>query len=133
MDVNWLSLLGIDAWIARWRANVIEGAIAAEDRLDLARLEWQDQKRRLISVVVLGIALAGLTVVTLIVLSMALLVHFWDSPERITVAWSVAGAWLLIWAGLLLGLWSTLRKAGNAFALTRNELAQDWRSLKEKL
>ncbi len=133
MDVNWLSLLGIDAWIARWRANVIEGAIAAEDRLDLARLEWQDQKRRLISVVVLGIALAGLTVVTLIVLSMALLVHFWDSPERVTVAWSVAGAWLLIWAGLLLGLWSTLRKAGNAFALTRNELAQDWRSLKEKL
>ena len=127
MDVNWLSLLGIDAWIARWRANVIEGAIAAEDRLDLARLEWQDQKRRLISVVVLGIALAGLTVVTLIVLSMALLVHFWDSPERITVAWSVAGAWLLIWAGLLLALWSTLRKAGNAFALTRNELAQDWR------
>lgn len=133
MDVNWLSLLGIDAWIARWRANVIEGAIAAEDRLDLARLEWQDQKRRLISVVVLGIALAGLTVVTLIVLSMALLVHFWDSPERITVAWSVAGAWLLIWAGLLLSLWSTLRKAGNAFALTRNELAQDWRLLKEKL
>jgi uncharacterized membrane protein YqjE len=133
MDVNWLSLLGIDAWIARWRANVIEGAIAAEDRLDLARLEWQDQKRRLISVVVLGIALAGLTVVTLIVLSMALLVHFWDSPERITVAWSVAGAWLLIWAGLLLALWSTLRKAGNAFALTRNELAQDWRLLKEKL
>lgn len=133
MDVNWLSLLGLDAWIARWRANVIEGAIAAEDRLDLARLEWQDQKRRLISVVVLGIALAGLTVVTLIVLSMALLVHFWDSPERVTVAWSVAGAWLLIWAGLLLGLWSTLRKAGNAFALTRNELAQDWRSLKEKL
>lgn len=133
MDVNWLSLLGIDAWIARWRANVIEGAIAAEDRLDLARLEWQDQKRRLISVVVLGIALAGLTVVTLIVLSMALLVHFWDSPERVTVAWSVAGAWLLIWAGLLLSLWSTLRKAGNAFALTRNELAQDWRSLKEKL
>ncbi|MEF9999947.1 MAG: phage holin family protein [Comamonas sp.] len=131
--MNWLSLLGIDAWIARWRANVIEGAIAAEDRLDLARLEWQDQKRRLISVVVLGIALAGLTVVTLIVLSMALLVHFWDSPERVTVAWSVAGAWLLIWAGLLLGLWSTLRKAGNAFALTRNELAQDWRSLKEKL
>lgn len=133
MDVNWLSLLGLDAWIARWRANVIEGAIAAEDRLDLARLEWQDQKRRLISVVVLGIALAGLTVVTLIVLSMALLVHFWDSPERVTVAWSVAGAWLLIWAGLLLALWSTLRKAGNAFALTRNELAQDWRLLKEKL
>lgn len=133
MDVNWLSLLGLDAWLARWRANVIEGAIAAEDRLDLARLEWQDQKRHLFSVVVLGIALAGLTVVALLMFSIALLVHFWDSPQRLTVAWSVAGAWLLIWGGLLLGLLSTLRKAGSAFALTRNELAQDWRAMKERL
>ena len=34
--MNWLSLLGLEAFMARWRANVIEGAIAAEDRLELA-------------------------------------------------------------------------------------------------
>ena len=45
--MNWLSLLGLESLVARWRANVIEGAIAAEDRMDLARLEWQDQKQRL--------------------------------------------------------------------------------------
>ena len=133
MDVNWLSLLGVDAFIARWRANVIEGAIAAEDRLELARLEWQDQKRRLTTLVVLGLSLAVLTVVTLTVLSIALMVHFWDTPQRLTVAWSVAGTWLMIWAGLLIGLIVTLRKVGNPFALTRNELAQDWRALKERL
>ncbi len=133
MDVNWLSLLGVDAFVARWRANVIEGAIAAEDRLDLARLEWQDQKRRLITLVVLGIALAVLTVVTLIVLSIALMVHFWDTPQRLTVAWSVAGTWLVLWAGLLVGLFLTWRRVGNPFALTRNELARDWRALKERL
>lgn len=133
MDVNWLSLLGLDAWLARWRANMIEGAIAAEDRLDLARLEWQDQKRRIFSVVVMGIALGGLTVVALVVFSMALVVQFWDTPQRLTVAWSVSAAWLLLWGGLLLGLISTLRKAGNAFALTRNELAQDWHAIKERL
>lgn len=133
MDVNWLSILGVDAFVARWRANVIEGAIAVEDRLDLARLEWQDQKRRLISLVVLGVCLAALTVITLTVLSIALMVHFWDTPQRLTVAWSVAGTWLVLWAGLLLGLILTLRKAGNAFALTRNELAHDWRALKERL
>ena len=133
MDVNWLSILGIDAWLARWRAHVIEGAIAVEDRLDLAGLEWQDQKRPLFFVVVLGIAVAGLTVVSLVVFSMALLVQFWDSPLRSTVAWCLAAVWLVIWCGLLFGLLSTLRKAGNAFALTRNELAQDWRALKERL
>lgn len=133
MDVNWLSILGVDTFVARWRANVIEGAIAAEDRLDLARLEWQDQKRRLISLVVFGISLAALTVIALIVLSIAVMVHFWDSPQRVTVAWSVAGTWLVLWAGLLLGLYLTWRQAGNPFALTRNELAQDWRALKERL
>lgn len=133
MDVNWLSLLGVDAFIARWRANVIEGAIAAEDRLDLARLEWQVQKKRLISLAVLGVALLALTIVTLTVLSIALMVHFWDTPDRLTAAWSVAIAWLVIWAGLLAWAYVMLRKANNPFALTRNELAQDWRALKERL
>ena len=51
--MNWLSLLGLEAFVARWRANVIEGAIAAEDRLELARLEWLDQKQRLQQLLVL--------------------------------------------------------------------------------
>ena len=133
MDVNWLSALGVDAFIARWRANVIEGAIAAEDRLELARLELQEQKTRLIRLVVLGVTVAALTIVTLTVLSIALMAHFWDSPQRLTAVWSVAGTWLVLWAGLLAWMYVTLRKANNAFALTRNELAQDWRALKERL
>ena len=40
--MNWLSILGLEALAARWHANVLEAAIAAEDRVDLARLEWQD-------------------------------------------------------------------------------------------
>ncbi len=72
--MNWLSLLGLEAFVARWRANVIEGAIAAEDRLELARLEWLDQKQRLQQMLVLLIAVTGLTVVTLVLVSMAILV-----------------------------------------------------------
>ena len=30
--MNWLSLLGLEGTFTRWRANAIEGAIAAEDR-----------------------------------------------------------------------------------------------------
>ncbi|MCD2511842.1 phage holin family protein [Comamonas endophytica] len=133
MDVNWLSILGIDAFVARWRANVIEGAIAAEDRLELAKLELLEQKTRLVRLVILGAVLVALTIVTLTVLSIALMVHFWDTPQRLTVAWSVAGVWLVIWAGLLAWMYATLRKVNNPFALTRNELAQDWRALKERL
>ncbi len=77
--------------------------------------------------------LLGGAAATLTLLSVALLVQFWDTPHRILVAWLVAGGWLLIWAVVLGTLISTVRQAGNAFALTRRELAHDWREIKERL
>lgn len=131
--MNWLSILGLEVLVARWRANVIEAAIAAEDRMDLVRLEWQEQKKRLAQILVLTIAVAGLTVVALIMLSLAVLVHFWDTPQRTIVAWIVAGVWVAGWAAILLSLVSVAQRARNGFALTRKELAQDWSDIKERL
>ena len=131
--MNWLSLLGLEAFVARWRANVIEGAIAAEDRLELARLEWLDQKQRLQQMLVLLIAVTGLTVVTLVLVSIAILVQFWDTPQRVMVAWVVAGVWLVAWCAAIIKLVSVARSTGSGFALTRRELSQDWRDIKERL
>ncbi|AOG23006.1 phage holin family protein [Acidovorax sp. RAC01] len=131
--MNWLSIFGLDAFVARWRANLIEAAIAAEDRLDLASLEWAEQKRRLQQMLLLVVALAGLTVVALIMLSLALLVHFWDSPQRTLVAWLIAGVWVVGWGGTLVAFLALARQAGSGFALTRRELARDWRDIKERL
>ena len=131
--MNWLSLLGLEAFVARWRANVIEGAIAAEDRLELARLEWLDQKQRLQQMLVLLIAVTGLTVVTLVLVSVAILVQFWDTPHRVMVAWVVAGVWLVAWCAAIIKLVSVARSTGSGFALTRRELSQDWRDIKERL
>ncbi|MBP8830971.1 phage holin family protein [Acidovorax sp. JHL-3] len=131
--MNWLSLLGLEAFVARWRANVIEGAIAAEDRLELARLEWLDQKQRLQQLLVLLIAVTGLTVVTLVLVSIAILVQFWDTPHRVMVAWVVAGVWLVAWCAAIIKLVSVARSTGSGFALTRRELSQDWRDIKERL
>ena len=131
--MNWLSLLGLEAFVARWRANVIEGAIAAEDRLELARLEWLDQKQRLQQMLVLLIAVTGLTVVTLVLVSIAILVQFWDTPHRVMVAWVVASVWLVAWCAAIIKLVSVARSTGSGFALTRRELSQDWRDIKERL
>ena len=131
--MNWLSLLGLEAFVARWRANVIEGAIAAEDRLELARLEWLDQNQRLQQPLVLLIAVTGLTVVTLVLVSIAILVQFWDTPHRVMVAWVVAGVWLVAWCAAIIKLVSVARSTGSGFALTRRELSQDWRDIKERL
>lgn len=131
--MNWLSLLGLEGFVARWRANVIEAAIAAEDRMDLARLEWDALKRRLQQILVLTIVVGGLTVVALVMLSMALLVQFWDTPQRVMVAWLVAGGWVIVWAAMLASLMAVVKHAGNGFALTRRELGHDWRDIKERL
>lgn len=131
--MNWLALLGLEGRVARWHKLVIEGAIAAEDRIALASLEWQAEKARLRVLLVLGVLLAGLTVVALTVLSLAVIVHFWDTPERRLAAWLVAGAWVLAWAGVLASVVAVARRASQAFAFTRRELQQDWQSLKETL
>ena len=76
---------------------------------------------------------AVLTSVVLIVLSAAVMVQFWDTPWRTTVAWGVAGAWLLLWLAMAVALWQALRAGHQAFALTRRELKRDWFELKDGL
>jgi len=131
--MNWASLLGLDGWTAHWRAIAAEGAIAAEDRLALARLEWAEQRRRLLWLAVLLALFGALALVALMALSTAILVQFWDSPQRVQVAWLLAIAWLLAGAAVLAALLSLARKARRIFALTRRELAEDWRAIKERL
>src|SRR6218665_57075 len=128
-----LWLLGLEGWFARWRGHVIEAASAAEDRMHLACLEWQGLKRHLQQLLVLTIAVGALTVVALIMLSLAVLVHFWESPKGKVGAWLVGGLWLAGWFCSLAALGRGAQRTGNGLALTRRELAQDWRDIKERL
>lgn len=131
--MNWLSLLGLDAFVARWQAAGLEGAIAAQDRLELAHLEWQDQKKRLVQLLVLAVGVFVLTLVTFVVASFALIVHFWDTDHRTMVAWIVAGVWAVGWCGALAALISIANASIEAFAFTRRELVRDWHDIKERL
>ncbi|MDD2610869.1 MAG: phage holin family protein [Giesbergeria sp.] len=124
--MDWIALLGLDAWLARWRVLLAEGAIAAEDRLALAQLEWVEHKHHLRRVVVCGLVVTAITVVALLLLSLALLVQFWDSPQRTLVAWLLAGGWTVVWIASVLVLLSAVRRTDHAFALTRQELHKDW-------
>ena len=131
--VNWASLLNLQGLAARWRSAMSEGATAVEDRMELARLEWSDHKRRLALLLLLLVVFGALAVVALLLLSAAVLVQFWDTPQRVLVAWLVAGGWVIVWAAMLATLVSVAQRAGSGFALTRSELAHDWRDIKERL
>lgn len=121
-----LSLLGLDARIRRLRIAAGEGALAAEDRVQLLRMAWDDEKQRLKLMLILVVAVLGLTTVTVALLSVAVVVHFWETPYRITAAWSVAGVWMVLWLAAAVGLLLTLRNASNAFVPARHELGRDW-------
>lgn len=131
--MEWLSLLGLRAFIDRWRAYAIEGAIALDDRSTLFRLELQEYKRGVITGVGVALALVGLTVIMLTMFSAAIVVQFWDTPDRTLAAWIVAAVWGLLWCVGVGVLWSLLSKAGNGFEGTRRELSQDWQEIKERL
>jgi len=139
--LKWLSLLGLNQWLqrsvhrftARSRAAVAEGAIALEDRIALARLEWAEHKRRLLQLVALAAALGVLVVATLLLVALAVLVQFWDTPYRLLVVWLLAALGVVACATLSAWLLAGLRRAENAFALTRRELATDWHILKTRL
>jgi uncharacterized membrane protein YqjE len=121
-----LSLFGLGGRIRQLRIAAAEGALAAEDRVQLLRMAWEDEKQRLKLMLILVVAVLGLTTVTVALLSMAVVVHFWETPYRITAAWSVAGVWIVLWLGAAAGLLLTLRNASNSFIPARHEFERDW-------
>ncbi|RZI75096.1 MAG: phage holin family protein [Variovorax sp.] len=121
-----LSLFGLDARLRRLRIAAGEGALAAEDRVLLLRMAWEDEKQRFKRMLVLVIAVLGLTTVAVALLSVAVVVHFWDTPSRVTAAWSVAAVWIALWLIAALALLAMLNGAKSAFAPTRREFERDW-------
>lgn len=131
--IHWAALLGLQGLAARWRTRAAEGASAVEDRLALARLEWAGHKHQLARLALVLVLLGALLLVALLMLSAAVLVQFWDTPQRVLVAWCVALAWCLACVATLGVLLSLMRQTRQMFALTRRELAEDWRAIKERL
>ena len=131
--MNWLSLLGLDDTVARARSLMNEGALAAEDRMDLLSIEWQETKKNIVWMLVMGLVVAGLTIVALTLLSGAIIITYWDTPNRLNVTWGVAIFWGVLWAGILIFLWRTARKATNPFQLTKSVLKTDWQAMKRRI
>lgn len=120
-----LALLGIDRRIALAREVIAEGAMAAEDRVQLMRMAWDEEKLRLRRLLLLLLALVGLTFMMTALLSVAIIVQFWDSPYRATAAWLVALVWLVLWGGAIWALLATIKDTPPTVAVARDELARD--------
>ena len=131
--MNLLSLFGLDRRLRRLRIAAGEGVLAAEDRAQLVRLAWDDEKHRLKRMLGLALLVLGLTTVAVALLSVAVVVHFWETPQRVTAAWVVALVWLALWFGAALGLIASLRGSTNGFALARREFEHDGHALRRRI
>ena len=128
-----LSLFGLDRWLRRLRIAAGEAALAAEDRATLLRLSWAIETQRLKRVLLLAVAVLGLSTVMVALLSVAVVVHFWETPHRVAAAWSVAIVWAVLWLAALLGLLATLRASAHGMATTRRVFERDWQALRRRL
>jgi len=121
-----LSLFGLDARIRRLRIAAGEGALAAEDRVQLLRTAWDEEKQRYKQMLLLVVAVLGLTTVAVALLSVAVVVHFWETPNRIAAAWSVAALWIVLWVIAMVKLMQAMSGARTGVAETRREFERDW-------
>lgn len=129
MLAQWLAPQ-IEQALALARRAVALGAGMAADRIELARLEWQDQKDRLARLAVL--ALVSLMLVTLAVTFVGLfvIVAAWDTPWRLWAAGGVALALLVAAGAATLALQRAWQQGDEAFALLRAELEADLQALR---
>jgi uncharacterized membrane protein YqjE len=94
------------------------------DYIELLRIEMKLQGREL-AIHLLGYAIAALfAVLVAIFLGIAIIVSFWDSPNRAAAAWIVVLLYAAV-AGLGVMLSRKQLHAGSAFSTLRDELKQD--------
>lgn len=127
------SLFGIKSQLRRLRILIGEGALAAEDRAELLRFAWEDEKKRLRWMLGLVIAVVGLTTIAIALLSVAIVVHFWDTPYRSVAAWLVAAVWVALWLTSVVALLSMSGKSSSAFEPVLREFERDRAWLRQSL
>lgn len=102
------------------------------DYIELLRIELKLQGREL-GLQLMGYAVAALfAILAVIFLGIAIILTFWDSPQRVTAAWGVVALYLILAGG---GFFLSLKHkyAGSAFSTLRNELKRDVDLVKESI
>src|SRR5688572_12716712 len=102
--------------------SLAEGLIgSAHDRLELLAVELDEEKHRLIQIVVWISGIVFLAMLTTVFASMALVVLFWET-SRVAIVCSLAGAYGGALVVVILGFRRYLKRQPKPFAATLGEL-----------
>lgn len=101
--------------------------------LELARIEWQQERRRFLGLIVAGVMLLFCCMSLMAFSAAVILALLWDTPYRVLAI----GIILLLFASGGLAAWFKLRQliqlGAKSFGATRKELARDLFQLRHKI
>lgn len=97
---------------------------SVHDRIELLSIELQEEKHRLIQVFIWISVSVFLAILATVFASLVLVTVFWETA-RVTVMCSLAGAYLVALAAVLLGFRRFLAQQPKPFAATLHELKKD--------
>ncbi len=120
----------IDALVERLRRGVALGAEVAADRVALARLEWEDEKRRLARLLVALLSAVWLGGLAVSFLGVLVIIAAWDTAWRIPAAAGVALLLCVALALVVLQVQRLMQQGDQSFALLKRELAADLETLR---
>jgi uncharacterized membrane protein YqjE len=120
----------IDALVGRLRRGIALGAEVAADRVALARLEWEDEKRRLARLLIAILSAVWLGGLAVSFLGALVIIACWDTAWRIPAAAGVVLVLCVALVAVVMQVQKLLQQGDQSFALLRRELAADLETLR---
>ncbi len=97
---------------------------SVHDRIELVSVELQEEKHRLIQLLIWLGAILFLSLLVVFFVSLVLVVIFWETA-RVAVVVSLAAAYLAAWIGVVLAFRRFLQGQPKPFSATLRELRED--------
>lgn len=94
-------------------------------RVELLSIEVQEEKSRLARLAMSAALVSALLIVSLVMVAILILAIYWDTPFRITAAFSLAGTFVALTAAGGFYLAAQLRRSTTLFATSASELRRD--------
>ena len=113
---------GITAPLRRLSESAL-GFLAS--KLDLFNIEWQEEKRRIVELLILAAVALLFGVLALGLLSFTLVALFWETPWRFHALFGISGLYLLLAAILVVRLQRKASLSNKVFEATVEELKKD--------
>ena len=98
-------------------------------RIELLSIEVQEEKARLVKLAMSAALVSALLMVSLVMVAILILAMYWDTPNRVPAALSLAGAFVVLTISGGFYLAAQLRRSTTLFASSARELRRDMAAL----